>query len=240
MKHLLLILIFIFFGRFIAFSQFGCIIDTIYYKVYEVNTIYNDERYTDVNLMMTNQNLKHDWIIIYKNNKIHKRILGNTLGGSNRIEKYYYNEDGRLKSIIDYGTVKSLYDFYYDSIGLLSRIENRRYYITDKEYHDFGIDEAFFEFKDGNVIKRTNNPETGNLDEYVEKLEDARKFGFKYGNIDFLDATFGLAGSRYEKYGYTEEFQYDHCNNMVLYVVRNPDNNNNILSIKSEKYVYKY
>ena len=232
MKYICNIIIILIFGSVFVTSgtcQKNCIIDTIFYKEYEVNFMYNEERYSDINLMMVNKNLKKDWIAIYQDNKIYKRILGNTLGGSNRVEKFYYNEKGLLDSIYDTGSFKKRLKFIYNAKGKLAQINS---------YSLLGNTKEYFEFKKGNVIRRTKNSETGNYDEYVVNLEQAKKHCFKFGNIECLDDSYGLADNSNEEYGYKEEFKYDECGNKILYVVRNPESGI-ILNLYVFKYIYK-
>lgn len=204
------------------FCQTSCNIDTIYYKEYEVNYFYNDDRYTDINLMMTEKNLKKDWIVIYRDNKIYQRKLGSTMGGSNRAETFYYDNKGRLDSIYDNGGFELRYKFFYNSKGKLYQMIS---------YSMLGNHQYFFEFKKDNVIMKSGNYE------YVVNYEHAIKHSFKFGNIDFLNDTYGLADNENEEYGLKEEFKFDECQNKVLYVVRNPDTKI-IKTINEFKYIY--
>lgn len=229
MKNILLTLLFITAVIISIVGQKGCEIDTIYYREFSSTYVYQNEHYGDVDSMIQFGKPSKNWIVIYKDNKIHKRILGNTFGGNDRIETYFYNKDGRLDYIEDTGSFQNKYKFNYDESGRLSQINSSSI---------LGKSEEFFEYRGDEVTKISFNQGTKQFEEFTTNIQSARKYAFKFGNIDILTDTYFLAGNSNDAYGYKEEFKYDQCKNKILYVEKNPEANI-ILTLQVLKYVYK-
>lgn len=208
----------------------NCKIDSINFKEFSLSYIYEKRSFKDADSMSLFGKPWKNWTSIYQNERIVKRLLGNTFGGQNRVQHFQYKED-KLMEINDNGAMSYDYQFEYMDTDIPIKYHKTSAVLGSRKYDLKKIDNLFF-------FTYTSNETGQEVSDSIDINSPMYALNTKYGNIDFLDDELDIATYNYfEDPLYKMEVQKDKCNNTIR-VIKTIVETKAIMELQLYKYYY--
>lgn len=160
-----------------------CLLDSVVFKYYTLLDIHDNTSYKSIDSTLLFDRPNSNWVDIYENEKIVKRIVRNTPWKEN-VTTFNYSDDRIVKISKHTRGFENTMDFFYNGQNLV-RIVKSSPYFKSTEYSVDNIDRGY----KLNFIHNESKRESWYT---IDTILLNKCGGIKYGKIDMLDFTLGL------------------------------------------------